>query len=206
MIRVVGLARRSDGASGLMAAQISSRRPIPTRSKAEVSEIMRRVRSADTTPEREFGRALRRSGLRFRMQATGLPGKPDLVFRKGQLAVFVDGDFWHGHQWLLRGHCSLDAQLASVSNREYWSSKITRNVMRDFQTTASLLNSGWSVLRLWESSIKENVARCVEMTVHAITAGGNSPETPEAAYEELPRLTVAEFFAGIGLVRVAFSI
>jgi DNA (cytosine-5)-methyltransferase 1 len=164
---------------------------------------MRRVRSTGTTPERDFAQALRKAGLRFRQQEAKLPGKPDLVFQSGRLALFVDGDFWHGHQWRLRGLPSLDAQLARVKNKKYWLSKVLRNLRRDFKNTASLLDSGWRVLRIWESSIRQNTERCLGMTLRAVQLKDGGGE--ELPFSELSRLTAAEFFAGIGLVRLALE-
>ena len=77
--------------------------------------------------------------------------------------------------------------------------------MRDFRNTASLLNSGWRVLRFWESTVRRDIERCVEMTVRVIADKDQDQNVAEAAYSELSRLTVAEFFAGIGLVRLALE-
>jgi DNA (cytosine-5)-methyltransferase 1 len=119
------------------------------------------------------------------------------------LAVFLDGDFWHGHQWRVRGLPSLDVQLARLRNKKYWLSKIPRNLMRDFRNTASLLDSGWRVLRIWESSIHQNMGRCIEMTLNAVRS--KTEQKNEPPFCELSRLTAAEFFAGIGLVRLALE-
>jgi DNA mismatch endonuclease (patch repair protein) len=109
---------------------------------------MRRVGSRDTGPEKTFPAALRRAGLRsFRACDATLPGKPDIVIPGKNLAIFLDGDFWHGHQYQSRGFGSQQEQLAEVNNAKYWVAKLTRNVTRDFQTTSTLLNSGWRVLR-----------------------------------------------------------
>lgn len=176
---------------------------IARRAAAQVSAIMRRVRGAGTQPEREFAKSLRKTGLRFRTHDARLPGKPDFVFPSKRLAVFVDGDFWHGHQWRERKHQSIDAQLARVRNRKYWLRKISRNFMRDFRTTASLLDSGWRVLRIWESTIRRGKDRCREMALTAV--GFKSERKGEPSFSELSRLTAAEFFAGIGLVRLALE-
>ena len=69
----------------------------------EISAIMRRVRGRDTTPEMRLRRALWARGLRYSVAPTQLPGKPDIVFPGARLAVFVDGDYWHGNQWRRRG-------------------------------------------------------------------------------------------------------
>jgi len=89
-----------------------------------------------------------------------LPGKPDIVFTKQMVAVFCDGDYWHGHNWALRGLSSLDEELAGYS--EYWRAKILRNIERDEENNKALRALGWTVLRIWESEIKQDLDGCVK--------------------------------------------
>jgi DNA mismatch endonuclease (patch repair protein) len=117
---------------------------------------MRRVRAKDTSPELALRRALWRRGLRFRVHDTALPGKPDIVFRRAKLAVFVDGDFWHGRQWLDRGFASLEEQMSRVNRPEYWIPKLARNLERDRATNEALRGEGWRVHRVWESQLRES--------------------------------------------------
>jgi len=170
------------------------------RTREETSAVMRRVRSGGTGPEVELRRRLWRGGARYRLGARDLPGRPDLVFRTRKLAVFVDGDYWHGGQWYRRGHTSLEEQLAGVRNPGYWLGKIRRNVERDLHSTEELLRGGWKVLRFWESGVRRDPEGCVELTVSALT----SPSW-EAWAAQLPSRTFVEFFAGIGLVRLALT-
>lgn len=103
---------------------------------------------ADTRCEVLLRRALWKRGLRYRLHHRGLPGCPDIVFPSTRLAVFCDGDFWHGRD--------LDARLARLAaghNAAYWVSKIRRNVERDHSQTRALESAGWTVLRYWESDI-----------------------------------------------------
>ena len=173
------------------------------RSRVVVSETMKRIRSQGTEPEVIFQKALRKAGVRsFRMCDSDLPGKPDLVLPGKKLAIFIDGDLWHGHQYTLRGHVSLQSQFAQVHNSEYWSTKLSKNVERDFKNTALLLESGWRVLRFWESDIRESVDSCLRTALNAIR--NSSPRTG-GAYGELAKRTVTELFAGIGLVRKALQ-
>jgi DNA (cytosine-5)-methyltransferase 1 len=170
------------------------------RSDSDVSRIMSRIGSKHTEPEKVFRRALRKVGLRsFTLCDSSLPGKPDIVLPSKKLAVFIDGDFWHGNQYRLRGFDSLEAQLTGVRHSEYWSEKITRNVCRDFRNTAQLIDSGWRVLRFWESEIRQDIARCVALTL------GATRSLERTAFSSLPRRTVVELFAGIGLVRLALA-
>src|SRR5262245_22923724 len=112
---------------------------------------MRRVRSRDTAPELLLRKALWAAGLRFRTCSETLPGKPDIVIHSKRLAIFIDGDFWHGGQWSRRKLSSLDDQFRRTESRDYWLAKIRRNMDRDCRMTSTLMASGWSVLRLWES-------------------------------------------------------
>jgi DNA mismatch endonuclease (patch repair protein) len=174
---------------------------VQPRSPAVVSEVMGRVRSRDTEPETIFRKALRRAGLRsFRACDASLAGKPDIVLPGKGLAIFIDGDFWHGHQYQARGFESVQAQLFGVHNAEYWTTKISRNVSRDFKNTSALLSSGWRVLRFWESDIRKSLDKCV-----AITLEGMEKDSERAAFSALPDRTATELFAGIGLVRLALD-
>ena len=124
---------------------------------------MSAIRSKDTKPEMALRRALWQRGMRYRVNVKELPGKPDIVFSKVRIAIFCDGDYWHGHNWALRGIASLDEELAGYS--EYWQTKIRRNIERDRENTAKLKNDGWLVLRFWESEIKKNPEKIVEEIV-----------------------------------------
>ena len=126
-------------------------------------KIMSAIRSKDTKPEMALRRALWQRGMRYRVNVKELPGKPDIVFSKVRIAIFCDGDYWHGHNWALRGIASLDEELAGYS--EYWQTKIRRNIERDRENTAKLKNDGWLVLRFWESEIKKNPEKIVEEIV-----------------------------------------
>ena len=165
-----------------------------------ISEIMRKVRSEGTTPEIRFRKALWSKGLRYKKAKKTLPGKPDIVFTSKKLAIFIDGDFWHGTQWRLRNLSCLEEQFQNSARREYWLEKITNNIKRDLEVTEKLLNDGWTVLRFWESDIKKNLEYCINLTLNIYNNG--SEFTP---YSLLPRKTVAEFFAGIGLVRMGLD-
>lgn len=138
------------------------------RTEEQMSEIMTRVKSRDTSPELAFRKALWACGVRYRLHDKTLPGKPDMIVRRARLAIFIDGDYWHGNQWRQRGHESLEAQFVSSPRADYWITKIGSNVLRDRRCTAALLKSGWKVLRLWESDIKKDIAACIDMTLHAI--------------------------------------
>jgi DNA (cytosine-5)-methyltransferase 1 len=165
-----------------------------------VSETMRRVKSRDTRAEVLLRRALWARGLRFRLHRGGLPGKPDIVFAGPRVVVFVDGDFWHGRQWVTRGHSSLSEQFESVHASDYWVPKITRTVHRDIGQTSELLREGWRVVRFWESEVLSHLDDCVETVIAAVRG------KKKAYVRSRPgELRFAEFFAGIGLVRLALQ-
>lgn len=129
---------------------------------------MAAVRSKNTGPEAILKRALRASGLKFRSHPENVLGRPDLVFPRKKVAVFVDGDFWHGRQWRLRGLSSLEKQFSRSKNRSYWIRKIKNNIKRDKRTTRYLRRLGWHVMRVWESDLKSDPRRLVSRVTRAL--------------------------------------
>lgn len=115
---------------------------------------MRSIKSANTEPEQILRKALRAKGLRFRTCLSRPEGKPDIVFPRDRVSIFVDGDFWHGNQWRKRGLRDLEDQFRQTKGKDYWLKKIQRNMRRDCAVTAKLLAEGWTVIRFWESEIK----------------------------------------------------
>jgi DNA mismatch endonuclease (patch repair protein) len=114
------------------------------------SKVKQRNRSRDTAHELALRRELWRLGLRYRKNVKTLAGKPDIVFPRARVAVFCDGDFWHGRRWQI-----LRRKLKQGTNAGYWTAKILSNIQRDRINTALLEKSGWRVIRLWETDIKE---------------------------------------------------
>jgi len=122
-------------------------------------------RGRDTLHEVALRRELWRMGLRFRNNVRTLPGKPDIVFTAERVAVFCDGDFWHGRNWRL-----LRRKLRQGWNAAYWLAKIGSNMQRDRRDTALLRKLGWRVIRLWEGKITKDpvgVATRVTRTIEA---------------------------------------
>ncbi len=111
---------------------------------------MAAVKNRGSTAEMAVRRRLWASGLRYRL-ASKLPGKPDLFFPKQHIAVFIDGDLWHGNSWRVRGFPSLEAQFPNRT--EWWVSKFHRNMERDREVNDQLARAGWTVLRFWESDV-----------------------------------------------------
>lgn len=150
------------------------RQPQSTRTTRDISAIMRRVRGRDTAPELLLRRALHARGLRYRVCVAGLPGKPDIVFTRRRLAVFIDGDYWHGGQWETRGLRRLEEQFARTNDPTYWPRKIRRTMARDCAATAALLAAGWTVLRFWESDVRGALDPCVELTCAALASAAEA--------------------------------
>lgn len=104
---------------------------------------MSRIRSKDTGPELRLRRALWAAGCRYRLHYN-LPGKPDMVFLRPRIAVFVDGCFWHG--------CPLH-YAAPRTREEFWKEKLRRNVMRDLAVDDALASDNWRVIRVWQHEL-----------------------------------------------------
>lgn len=119
---------------------------------------MRRVKSRNTSLEMKVRSALHRRGLRYRLNYP-LPGKPDLVFVRAKVVVFVDSCFWHG--------CSQHARMPS-SNVAYWEAKIERNMRRDQEVNACYAGGEWHVARIWEHELKQNFDQVVDGLVELV--------------------------------------
>jgi len=129
---------------------------------------MRAVHSENTSPELALRKALWARGFRYRLHRKNLPGKPDLVFPSRKVALFIDGDYWHGRQWQKRGFTSLEEQMERVHNSEYWIKKISGNVARDKKNNRELRKLGWTVIRVWESDLKKQYSRVVSRVIRKL--------------------------------------
>jgi DNA mismatch endonuclease (patch repair protein) len=114
-----------------------------TLSRAERSKRMAMIHGTNTKPELRVRSIAHRTGYRYRLHDSDLPGKPDMVFPKLRKVVFVHGCFWHRHPG-----CSL-ARLPK-SRLSFWLPKLTRNRQRDIRNIARLRRAGWSVKVIWE--------------------------------------------------------
>jgi DNA mismatch endonuclease (patch repair protein) len=138
-------------------------------------KIMSAVKSRDTRPELALRHALWKRGLRYRVNVKSLKGKPDVVFTKAKIAVFCDGDFWHGHNWAIRGMKSLEEELEHYT--PFWRDKILGNIRRDREHTACLESEGWNVIRIWESDIKTDASRCADIVEEVYRIATSQKET-----------------------------
>lgn len=116
-----------------------------TVSKKKRSQIMRQVKSKDSKIEMDLRKALWNKGFRFRKNASGYYGKPDMVLPKYRTVIFIDSCFWHGCRW----HCRMPS-----TNQSYWGEKIARNKERDKEVNRHYKKEGWQVIRVWEHEIK----------------------------------------------------
>ena len=107
---------------------------------------MSKVRTEGTDLELTVRSELHRRGLRFRKNVKTLPGSPDIVFPKAKLAVFLDGDFWHGY----------DFDTRKIKLTPFWQAKIAATIERDRRNNVALTSAGWLVLRFWQHEIKKN--------------------------------------------------
>lgn len=124
------------------------------------SAQMALIKARDTKPELKVRRAMHAAGLRYRLHAKDLPGRPDLVFRSRRIAVFVHGCFWHQHP---EPTCKL-ARMPK-SKLEFWRPKLEGNRQRDLRTRGELEAQGWSVLEVWECQTGANELNAVAMTI-----------------------------------------
>lgn len=129
--------------------------------KEKRSELMSKVRSADTKPELMVRRYLHRHGFRYSLHSSKLPGKPDIVFPSRKVVIFVNGCFWHGHQ-----HCRYFK--VPKSNSEFWQNKIASNVARDEKNIKALKEMGYRVIVLWTCQLKSSSIKSLEAVVRKI--------------------------------------
>lgn len=135
------------------------------RTKEVTHKIMASIKAKNTKPELIFRRALWARGTRYRIHVD-IFGKPDIAIKKYKLAIFIDGDFWHGNNWRLRGLPSLDAEIEKYS--KFWKEKIKKNIERDDEVNRKLEYQGWHVLRFWQSAIESNLDECINQTLDII--------------------------------------
>ena len=108
-------------------------------------------------------KALFAKGIRYRKNYRKLLGKPDIVLIKYKIAIFCDGEFFHGKDWEV-----LKLKLQNSNNSEFWINKISKNIERDDEVNKKLLFLGWTVIRFWGSDIKKRTDECVRVIEEAI--------------------------------------
>ena len=124
---------------------------------------MQHIRSNNTKIEIILRKALWHRGYRYRINYKKLPGKPDIVLTKYKIAIFCDGEFFHGKDWEV-----LKPRLEKGDNGSFWISKISRNRERDDEINKKLLFMGWTVIRFWGNDIKKNTDECIRVIEETI--------------------------------------
>ena len=119
---------------------------------------MQHIRSNNTKIEEILRKALWNKGYRYRKNFKDLPGKPDIVITKYKIAIFCDGEFFHGKYWEV-----LKQRLENSNNSEYWINKISKNMHHDDQVNKELMFMGWTVIRFWGNDIKKNTDECIKV-------------------------------------------
>ena len=124
---------------------------------------MKYIKSKDTRIEVILRKALWDKGYRYRKNYKKLPGSPDITLTKYKIAIFCDGEFFHGKDWEV-----LKPKLEKCNNSEFWINKISRNRERDDEINKRLLFEGWTVIRFWGDEIKDNVDECVRVVEEVV--------------------------------------
>jgi len=132
----------------------------------ERSKMMRKIRGKNTKPELLFRKALWEHNVRYRVDNKKLPGKPDVSIQKYKLAIFIDGEYWHGYNW--------DERKNKIkTNRGFWIPKIERNMQRDREVNRKLNEMGYTVFRFWVKEIKNELNKCINDVLVYIDIGQN---------------------------------
>ena len=124
---------------------------------------MRSIKGKDTSIEMILRKALWKKGYHYRKNYKNLPGTPDIALTKYKIAIFCDGEFFHGKDWEL-----LKNKLKKSNNGEFWIKKISRNRERDDEINKRLSFEGWTVLRFWGEDIKKHTDECVKIIEETI--------------------------------------
>lgn len=131
--------------------------------KEQRRKNMQHIRSKDTKIEVLLRKALWAKGYRYRKNYKELPGRPDIALTKYKIAIFCDGEFFHGKDWEV-----LKPKLADSNNSEFWISKISKNIERDNEINKQLLFAGWTVIRFWGEDIKKRTEECIKVIEETI--------------------------------------
>jgi DNA mismatch endonuclease, patch repair protein len=131
-------------------------------SVATRSAVMSRIRGKGTKPELAMAKLMASAGLLWEEHCRDLPGRPDFVLRDFKIAIFVDGDFWHGWRF----------PVWRLKLSEHWERKIAGNIKRDIRNFRALRRAGWKVIRIWEHQIWKSPAHCLEKILSARASRG----------------------------------
>lgn len=127
----------------------------------EISKRMASVHLKGGKAEVLLAKSLWHLGFRYRKNYKKIPGSPDIALTKYKLAIFVDGEFWHGENWIER-------KKKLKKNKDYWIEKIEENMKRDKKTNQLLKEIGWTPIHFWEKEVLKNTDRCIEKIIKII--------------------------------------
>lgn len=136
-------------------------------SMPEIRKRMSKVRLKNGKAETILAKRLWHEGYRYRKNYKKLPGSPDIALTTYRVAVFVDGEFWHGENWEER-------KTKLKHNREYWIEKIEENMARDKCVDAQLQEMGWITVHFWEKEVLKNTDNCVAYILSILTQNQNN--------------------------------
>ncbi len=122
---------------------------------------MEKIRSNNTSPEIVLQKALRKEGIKFKRNYRKLYGTPDIVLSDKRIAIFVDGEFWHGYHWE-------EKKKKIKANRTYWIPKIEKNIVRDKNNSKKLWQECWKVIRFWQQQIIKDTPKCIKKIKMAV--------------------------------------
>lgn len=131
--------------------------------KEQRRKNMQSIKSKDTSIELLLRKALWHKGYRYRKNYKKLPGSPDIVLTKYKIAIFCDGEFFHGKDWP-----QLKEKLNKSENSEFWIQKIEKNINRDMEINKQLVVKDWTVIRFWGKDIKNDLESCIKTIEEAI--------------------------------------
>ncbi len=120
----------------------------------ETSKRMSKVPHEGGKAESVLAKALWHEGFRYRLNYRKLPGSPDIALTKYKIAIFVDGELWHGYKWE-------EQKQRLHRNRDYWIQKIERNMARDRKANADLIEMGWNPIRFWAKDVLKDTSTCI---------------------------------------------
>ena len=130
-------------------------------STPEIRKRMSKVRLKNGKAETILAKRLWHEGYRYRRNYKKLPGSPDIALTTYKVAVFVDGEFWHGENWEER-----KAKLKH--NREYWIEKIEENMARDKRVDGQLQEMGWTTVHFWEKQVLKHTDECLQVVLELL--------------------------------------
>ena len=150
------------------------------------------IKSINTSLEILFDKALKIQGLSYTKNDNSVFGKPDFCFKNEKIAVFCDSEFWHGKK--------MQEGEKFKTNKEFWESKIQKNINRDKKVTEKLEADGWKVMRFWGKDIEKNLENCVNLVKLELSKSSEKTEKPKnKIYKTI------DLFAGIGGIRLGFE-